>query len=304
MVTGGSGFIGTHIVNELVSKGHEVRIFDRRVPKLRNVEWLDGDLRWLGDCDSAVRGMDAIIHLAARISVDESLDYIWHYFNDNLMATVNLFLAAAKHGTDHILFTSSCEVYGETPRKGATEKALCDPTSPYAASKYAAERAAFTFKKVHPKLKLAVIRPFNTFGEWQRPFRAGAVIPTFILEALRGKPLQIHGKGEQSRDFVYVKDIAKAQVKILEKQLEGIYNIATGQPRTINSVAELIVKLVGKSRVEHVPDTRKGAQLRYSVGDATKLKEATGWKPVNNFEPSLEKVIRWYKSNSKPALRD
>lgn len=303
LVTGGSGFIGTHIVEELLAKGHKVRVFDRRIPKSGEVEWLDGDLRWLGDCDRAVRGVDSVMHLAARISVDESLDYIWQYFNDNLMSTVNLFLAAAKHGTNHILFTSSCEVYGETPSKGATEEAPCNPTSPYAASKYAAERAAMTFNRVHPQLKLAVIRPFNTFGEWQKPYRAGAVIPTFILEALRGEPLKVHGDGDQVRDFVYVKDIARAQVSILERGAEGIYNISTGSGRTVNEVAEAVVKEVGRSKVLHIPDTRKGAQLRYSVGDSSKLKKATGWKPASRFEPTLKKVVSWYSANSKLMTR-
>lgn len=298
LVTGGSGFIGTHVVEELLSKGHIVRIFDRRIPKSEAVEWLDGDLRWLGDCDKAVRGIDAVIHLAARISVDESLDYIWQYFNDNLMSTVNLFLAAAKHGTNQMLFTSSCEVYGETPPNGATEEAPCNPTSPYAASKYAAERAALTFNRVSPQLRLAVVRPFNTFGEWQRPYRAGALIPTFILEALRGEPLRIHGDGEQVRDFVYVKDIAKAQVAILEKGSEGIYNIATGKPRSVNEIAEAVVNEVGSSKVMHVPDARKGAQLRFSVGDASKLRKAIGWRPENQFEPTLRKVVGWYRANS------
>ncbi len=297
LVTGGSGFIGTHIVAELRSRGHDVRVFDRRVPKAEDVEWLDGDLRWAGDCDRAVRDVDAIIHLAARISVDESLDYIWNYFNDNLMSTVNLFMAAAKHKVDRIAFTSSCEVYGETPSAGATEGSPCNPTSPYAASKYAAERAALTFERVHPDLRLAVLRPFNTFGEWQKPYRAGAVIPTFIMEALRGGTLKIHGEGNQARDYVYVKDIARAHVEVLEQEQEGIFNIATGKPWTINSLAEKIVSIVGKGKIAHVADTRKGAQLQYSVGNSSKLRKATGWKPIHRFEDSLNSVIRWYESN-------
>jgi nucleoside-diphosphate-sugar epimerase len=297
LVTGGSGFIGTHIIDELLSKGHEVRVFDRRIPKSKSVEWLDGDLRWLGDCDRAVRGMDAILHLAARISVDESLDYIWQYFNDNLMSTVNLFLAASKHHVNHVLFTSSCEVYGETPKGGATEEAPCNPTSPYAASKYAAERAALTFQRVHPELKLAVLRPFNTFGEWQKPYRAGAVIPTFIIESLKGGTLKIHGEGNQTRDFVYVKDIAKAQVKVMEKGAEGIFNIATGRARSVNEIAEDIVRLTGKGRIERVPDTRAGAQLRYSVGIAKKISGATGWKPEHGFDDTLARVVEWYRTN-------
>ena len=229
--------------------------------------------------------------------MEESVYYIWNYFNDNLMSTVNLFMAAAKHEVNHILFTSSCEVYGETPKTGAREDAPCNPTSPYAASKYAAERAALTFTKVHPGLRLAILRPFNTFGEWQKPYRAGAVIPTFILESLKGKPLRVHGEGRQTRDYVYVKDIARGHVDVLEKEEEGIFNNATGRARTINSIAEAVVRLTGKGSIEHVPDSRKGAQLRYSVGDATKIEEATGWRPRSPFEPTLKKVVKWYEMN-------
>jgi UDP-glucose 4-epimerase len=297
LVTGGSGFIGTHITEELLARGHTVKVFDRRVPKSDKVEWVDGDLRWLGDCDKAVRDTDAILHLAARISVDESIDYIWHYFNDNLMATINLFLAAAKHGVGQVVFTSSCEVYGETPKIGATEDSPCNPTSPYAASKYAAERAALTFNRVNPAMKLAVLRPFNTFGEWQKPYRAGAVIPTFILQALKDGDLLIHGSGEQVRDYVYVRDIASAQVSVMEKGCEGIFNVASGIPRSVNAIAEEVVKLTGKGRIKHVLDSRKGAQMLYSVGNAAKLTSNTGWTPVNKFPQTLKKVVDWYDSH-------
>jgi nucleoside-diphosphate-sugar epimerase len=296
LVTGGSGFIGTNIVAELLRRGHRVRILDRRVPKVSGAEWVDGDLRWLGDCDRAVRGVDAVMHLAARISVDESIDYIWQYYNDNLISTVNIFVASRKYEVNHIVFTSSCEVYGETPPQGATEESPCNPTSPYAASKYAAERAALSFKNIYPELKLAILRPFNTFGEWQKPFRAGAVIPTFILQALRNQPITVHGTGGQVRDFVYAGDIARVQVDVLEKGLEGIFNIASGRARTINEIAHSVVKLIGKGKVEHIEDMRKGAQLFYSLGDSTKLTKLTGWKPTEDFEPALKKVIDWYTS--------
>jgi UDP-glucose 4-epimerase len=302
LVTGGSGFIGTHLVDLLIKKGYQVRVLDRRVPKVSGVEWMEGDLRWLGDCDRAVRGVDAVMHLAARISVDESLDFVWEYFNDNLMATINIFHASITRGVNRIIFTSSCEVYGNTPPTGAREDHPCNPTSPYAASKYAAERAALAFKHVFPHLKLTILRPFNTFGEWQRPFRAGAVIPTFILSALQNKPLVIHGKGDQTRDFLYVKDIALAHVLALEKEIEGIFNIASGVPRTIISVAEAIVKRLGMGRIEFQPDPRGGAQVQTSVGNAENFMKASGWKPEHDFEKALDEVVRWYKEKGKLFL--
>jgi len=302
LVTGGAGFIGTHLVRLLLEKGHQVRIFDRRVPKGADAEWVDGDLRWVGDCDRATRGVDAVMHLAARISVDESLDFIWEYFNDNLTSTINIFHAALKHGVNRIVFTSSCEVYGNTEISGVREDYACNPTSPYAASKYAAERAALSYKNVFPDLKLAVFRPFNTFGEWQRPFRAGAVIPTFVLSALNDKPLVVHGDGSQTRDYLHVSDVVAAQVSGLETGLEGVFNIASGQPRTIRSIAEAVARRVANTKIDYRQDPRRGAQLQNSVGDSAKLREATGWQPRVEFEKGLDEVISWYKENRKLFL--
>ena len=128
-----------------MGKDYEVTVLDRLIPLSSEVKWIEGDLRWVGDCDKAVRGVDAVFHLAARISVDESLDYVYEYFNDNILSTLNIMRAAKRHGVQRFIYTSTCEVYGDVAKGKADETYPCNPTSPYAASKYAAERAALAF---------------------------------------------------------------------------------------------------------------------------------------------------------------
>jgi nucleoside-diphosphate-sugar epimerase len=305
LVTGGSGFIGSHLVDSLAEKGYDTRVMDRHPPKNENVEWSDGDLRWMGDCDKATKDVDVVFHLAARISVDESLDYVWHYFNDNYLTTVNLCSASLKNKIKRLIFASSCEVYGDI-NEGMVgdENQPCDPISPYAASKYASERAAVAFCQSFA-LPLTVIRAFNTFGERQRPFRAGSVIPTFILMALQNKNINIHGDGNQVRDYTYVKDVVDAYLLSLEKNLGDleIFNIASGIPRTVNEIAHKVINhSESKSKITYADDPRGKAQIRRSVGCAEKARKVLGWKPKYDFDESLKGVIKYYKNLSPRRL--
>jgi len=285
------------LVDLLLSKGYNITVLDRLVPHTSEVKWIDGDLRWVGDCDRAVRGVDAVFHLAARISVDESLDYVHEYFNDNILSTLNIIRAAKQHGVSRFIYTSTCEVYGDVNEGKADETYPCNPTSPYAASKYAAERAVLAFGRSYG-LNVTVVRPFNAFGERQKAFRAGSVIPTFILLALQGKTLTVHGDGSQVRDYVYTKDIAEAHVKVLEGNLPNltILNVATGNPITIRQIAEKISKRINNAEIKFVPDPRGEAQLKRSVGDFSKIKRMLDWSPKWGFDEALDRVIDYYKS--------
>ncbi|MGP8069482.1 MAG: NAD-dependent epimerase/dehydratase family protein [Candidatus Bathyarchaeia archaeon] len=297
LVSGGSGFIGSHLSTALVDKGYEVQVFDRRPPKLTNVEWVDGDLRWIGDCDRATRDIDVVFHLAARISVDESIKHVREYFTENLLSTLNLVEAALKNGVKRFVYTSTCEVYGDTIGQMADEAFPCNPTSPYAASKYAAERAVLAFGRTYD-IPVVVLRPFNTFGEGQKPFMAGAVIPTFIILALRNQDLVIHGDGSQTRDYTYVKDLAEAHTFVLTAPVErqSILNASSGVGHPIKDIAEQILRLTkSEAKLRFVDDPRKGAQLVKSVGNSAKLR-ALGWHPNWTFEAGLQRTIDWYKS--------
>ena len=280
-----------------MGKDYEVTVLDRLIPLSSEVKWIEGDLRWVGDCDKAVRGVDAVFHLAARISVDESLDYVYEYFNYNILSTLNIMRAAKRHGVQRFIYTSTCEVYGDVAKGKADETYPCNPTSPYAASKYAAERAALAFGRAYG-LNVTVIRPFNAFGERQKAFRAGSVIPTFTLLALQGKPLLVHGDGSQIRDYIYAKDIAGALMRVLEGSLPNltILNVSTGNGITIREIAEKISARLNHAEIKFVKDPRGDAQLKRSVGDSSKINKMLGWSPKWSFDKALDKVIDYYKS--------
>ena len=238
----------------------------------------------------------AVFRLAARISVDESIEYVLQYFNDNLLCTLNVLNAALKNGVRKFVYTSTCEVYGDTFEGKADETHPCNPTSPYAASKYAAERAVLAFGRTHD-FPVLVLRPFNTFGERQKPFTHGAVILTFIVLALQNKDLIVHGDGSQTRDYTYVKDLAEAHVFAMKSNAEkqSIFNVATGVGQSIKEISEQVLQLTGsKSKMRLVGDPRKGAQLKVSVGDSNKLR-SLGWHPRRDFGEALRKTIEWYK---------
>jgi nucleoside-diphosphate-sugar epimerase len=296
LVTGGSGFIGSHLTEALVNEGVQVRILDRRVPKCSGAEWIDGDLRWIGDCDRATRDVDTVFHLAARISVDESMQYVLEYFSDNVTGTINILSAARKNGVRKFIYTSTCEVYGDTLGPKADENHPCNPTSPYAASKFAAERAALSFGRAF-NFPVVILRPFNTFGERQKPFVAGAVIPTFVILALQNRDLVIHGDGSQTRDYTYVKDLSQAFILAMNAaESQSVFNVASGVGRSIREIAEQVVQFAeSRSTIRVVDDPRGGAQLKASVGDSTKLM-SLGWRPKVSFEEALKKTIESYKT--------
>jgi len=310
LVTGGSGFIGSHLVDLLCEKGHRVRVADRHVPYRGDVGYMRTDLSWLGDAMKATEGIDVVYHLAARISVDESLDLVRQYFHDNLMSTVNVCLAAQRSHVKRFIYISSCEVYGNVAEGKADEQYPCNPTSPYAASKYSAERAAIACC-TSSNIPIIVLRPFNTFGERQKAFRAGSVIPTFILQAIHDKALQIHGDGLQTRDYLYVKDIVQAMAKTSELSLKTlqdehwmnplILNIASGTEQSILGLAQKIVALVGSGYISHVSNPRKTAQLVRSVGNAELAQHLLNWKPSISFDTALQQVVKYYRRHASTA---
>lgn len=299
LVTGGAGFIGSHVVATLVARGVDVKVLDRRMPRDRHVQWIDGDLRWIGDCDRAVRDCDSILHLAARISVEESLDYVLDYFADNLLGTVNLLKAAQERAIKRFIYTSSCAVYGNVAEGVADEEHPCNPTSPYAASKYAAERAVLSFHAAY-RLPVTILRLFNVFGEGERPLLFGSAMAKFIVQALKGEDLTVHGNGDQVRDYVDVKDVAEAHAVALELSAgQGeIFNVCSGIPRTTEEIAMEVIGEVGStSRLIHVSDPRGGAQLARSVGSRARIANVLGWAPRHDHQESLRRVIQWHRSH-------
>ena len=255
LVTGGAGFIGSHLVKELVKSGYSVRVLDNlsngSLENIRDVfdsiEFIKGDIRDKSIVEDALKGVEAVVHLAALIDVAESVEKPELYLDVNVNGTFNL--AKASRNVSAFIFASTCAVYGEPVKVPIGEDHPLNPKSPYAATKIAGEAFVQAYGNLYG-YRPVILRFFNVYGPRQSKAYAG-VITEFVKRATRGEPPIIFGDGEQTRDFVHVKDVTKAIIKALDSDnASGIYNIGSGVAITINDLAHLILKLAGKNNVE------------------------------------------------------
>jgi len=296
VVTGGSGFIGSHVTECLIANGFEVVVLDHNPPKTSGVVYVTGDLQNPRECESAFMGADAVIHLAARVRRNESQERAWQDLLANSKSTANALSISARMGVGTIILSSTGGVYGNTSLRGATERIKCHPKNPYAFGKCIDEGAALSYGHANPDLRVAILRLFNCFGERQQPHRPGAVVSTFIAQALEGKNLLLDGDGRQVRDYLYVKDVAQAYLCALRSEVKGIFNVASGTPRTTASIANAVIAAAGNSRARARTRPWTDSAVRCSVGDASKFSTSTGWKPSHDFGSSLRRVVEWYRS--------
>ena len=303
LVTGGAGFIGSHVVERLLELGHEVVVvLDKVCPgnvwHLGNeIKLVKGDIRNFEDCREAVKGVDTIIHLAALIHVDRSIQEPLEFYETNVRGTMNL-LEAVRHepSVKKFVYMSTAEVYGNIPWGLFKETDLCDARSPYAASKYAGERYCLSYYHTYGVPEITIIRGFNTFGPRQRYGSKGAVIAIFIVSVLMGKPPVIYGTGEQRRDYVYVRDMAKGIVKAaLTPGLGGkIINLASGWTQSINEIAEEVLKVTDSKLKPERINARPGEVMR-SCGDARKAFLLLGWRPETSFANGLQETVEYFR---------
>lgn len=304
LVTGGAGFIGSHIVERLVRRGARVRVIDNFLTGKREnlapfrdaIELLEGDVRDLAACRKAVAGVDAVLHQAALASVPRSMEDPILADAINVAGTLNLLVAARDAGARSFVLASSSAVYGDAPAVPQREGKEGAPLSPYAAGKRAAEDYCRVFSSLYG-LRTASLRYFNVFGPRQDPASDyAAVIPLFIAKLLRGEAPAIHGDGEQSRDFIYVGDAAEANLLAAAAPvLRGeAMNIASGAGTTVNALAAKINAALG-TRIAPVHGTARQGDVRHSVADISAAAERIGFLPTVPFEEGLEMTIRWYR---------
>jgi dTDP-glucose 4,6-dehydratase len=309
LVTGGCGFIGSHVVDELLTRGHEVEVLSRPNCNLSNL----GDHKNLVHHNADVsnrekvfseinESFDGIIHLSALINVDQSLQEPLRFLDVNVAGTVNVMEAARKNRIPRFMYMSTCEVYGNVPTGKANEEHPTNPRSPYAVSKFAAERYVLAYSKSYPELNIKIVRGFNQYGDRQSAEKFGAVIPKFITSALKGEKLRIFGDGKQTRDYIYVYDTARGIVDMFENDLPSgeIINFATGVDTSIKQVAEEICKVANidpNDSIEYI-DGRAGELMR-SAGDSSKAKRLLDWEPKIPFHYGIRQTYDWFKVNSK-----
>jgi UDP-glucose 4-epimerase len=302
IVTGGAGFIGSHLTEELAKRGYQVTVIDNLAtgklaniePVLRgqNVELVQGSIVNLALLRKLFSGVEYVFHQAAIPSVPRSIKDPKRSHNANTTGTLNVLIAARDRGVKKVIYASSSSVYGDTPTLPKSEGMAPNPQSPYAVSKLAGEYYCIVFNRVYG-LSTACLRYFNVYGPRQDPNSLyAAVIPLFISQALEGKSPVIFGDGEQSRDFTYVKDVAEANIQAAESEATGAFNLGNSRRITINRLVQLIIGLVGNKNVQPVYQDPRPGDIRHSLADITRAK-AFGYNPKYSLEEGLKEVVKF-----------
>ena len=302
LVTGGAGFIGSHIVERYQGKA-EIRVLDNLrsgfVDNIKNFdcEFIQGDITNRDDVARAVEGVDYIFHLAAMISVPESMTEILECNRLNSVGMITVLEEAAKAGCKKLVLSTSAAIYGDNPVCPKVETMYPEPKSPYAITKLDDEYYCNMFAK-EGKLQTACLRYFNVFGPRQNPKSAyAAAVPIFTAKAVAGEPLTIYGDGEQTRDFIYVKDIVAANVFMAMNDFTGVYNIAYGKRITINDLVKLIKNVTNSdSEIVHLPE--RAGDVKHSMAAVDKL-NTTGFKPGYDFDSGMKATVEFFQSQSK-----
>jgi UDP-glucose 4-epimerase len=295
LVTGGAGFIGSHLVRGLLERGDAVRVLDNFSTGNRanlegvDVEVVEGELRSYERVHNAVRGSEVVFHLGALGSVPRSVQDPLTTSAVIVEGTLNVLLAARDEGVRRVVYASSSSVYGSAASLPAQEGSPVDPISPYGVAKLAAERYCVSFSRVYESFETVVLRYFNVFGPRQSPrSQYAAVVPLFLTAIAAGEPVTIFGDGEQSRDFTYVENVVGANLHAAEAERANglIFNVAAGAPRSVNTLVETISELLGKPAERTFAPPRPG-DLRDSYADIAAAREILGWEPTVGFEEGL-----------------
>jgi UDP-N-acetylglucosamine/UDP-N-acetylgalactosamine 4-epimerase len=307
LVTGGAGFIGSHIVDRLLDEGFKVRVLDDlSTGEIKNLaahqnkksfHFIEGDIRNFDVVTKAVKGVDAVIHEAALVSVTRSVENPLLSHEINLMGTVNLLKACKEAQVKRFVLASSCAVYGDTKTLPIHENLEPKPLSPYAAHKLAAEKYAQKFHKMHG-LETVSLRYFNVYGPRQKYGPYSGVISIIVNRFLENKAPIIYGDGTQTRDFVNVKDVVEANMLALSKKkaVGEVFNISTGKAITINKLTETIQKIMDKTTLEPIHAEPRPGDIKHSYGDITKAKRKIGYKPRVRLKQGLSELVKSYSN--------
>ena len=306
-VTGGAGFIGSHLVQELVEKGHKVRVIDNLsfgkkanlTEFLDEIEFIEADIRNFEKLKDSFKNTDCVFHLAALRSVFPSFDNPREYADVNISGTLNVLKAAIEQNVKKVIFASSSSVYGMSEKFPQKETDVADPKSPYALTKYVGEYYMKHFFEQHG-LETVSLRYFNVFGPKQgSDSNYAAVIPKFIKAVLQDEKPIIFGTGEQSRDFTFVKDVVLANISAMNagKKAGGkVFNICNGKSVSINRLLGLVNKNLGKNILPVFAPSRESEAMK-TEGSTKLAKEFLGFECKYSFEKGLEELINWSQIN-------
>ncbi len=306
LVTGGAGFIGSHLVGALVELGHEVVVYDDlSTGSIANIEHVRNQIGFwhysildFKRLIQACRGVDAILHQAAFVSLPESMKFLLRCTEINVMGTLGVLMAAKEAGVRRVVVASTSAIYGGSAADVQSEGDAPSPRSPYAVSKLAAEEYCRLFTRAYG-LETVCLRYFNVFGPRQSPdSQYAAVIPKFISCILKDEPPPIYGDGHQSRDFVYVGDVAQANLKALAApagEVAGkVFNVGRGEVWNLFDLLATINRVAGKNVASTRLPAREG-DARKSCALITAARDALGYQPRINLEDGIRETVRWMR---------
>ncbi len=310
LVTGGAGFIGSNLTEDLLKAGHFVRVLDNFSTGKRDnlifaktypsLEIVEGDIRDLSTCQKAVQGMEYVFHQGALPSVQRSVEDPGTSNAVNAGGTLNILLAAREKGVKRVIYASSSSIYGDTPTLPKHEEMPSHPLSPYALQKYIGEQYCRLFYQLYG-LETISLRYFNIFGPKQDPNSLySAVIPKFIDALVQGRVPIIFGDGEQSRDFTYIENVVQANLLAMSAEhLHGqAINIACGKRISLNQLLNILKEILGSKVSPIYQEPRKG-DVRHSLADIRKGKEMINYEPKVEIEIGLKKTVEFFQKRKK-----
>jgi len=308
LVTGGAGFIGSHLVEALLDRGHEVRVVDNLStgnitnldPVRERIDLLIGDLVDPEVARDAIRGVDVVFHQAALASVPRSIADPWATHQACVSGTLNVLMAARDLGVRRVVYAASSSAYGASERLPKRETDPTLPLSPYAVAKLAGEHYCAAFSHVYG-LETVRLRYFNVFGPRQSPeSQYAAVIPRFIQAMTAGLSPHIHGDGTQSRDFTFIDDVVQANLRAAEAPgVSGrVYNVACGRRTTLLELVAKINALLG-TNIEPIHEAPRPGDVRHSQADITQAQADLGYQPRMDIDGGLARCVEWFQSQAE-----
>jgi UDP-glucose 4-epimerase len=302
LVTGGAGFIGSNLTRCLVGEGHEVTVLDnlssgyqRNLDALPGASFIHGDIRDKDAVERAAAGRDAVFHLAASVGNKRSIDNPLSDAEINVIGTLRVLEASRRAGVQKVVISSSAGIFGELKTLPIHEDHPAEPDSPYGASKLCAEKQGLVYAKLYG-MGVVCLRYFNVYGPNQRFDAYGNVIPIFVFQMLRGEPITIFGDGDQTRDFVDVRDVVQANIKAaMAPGVSGAFNIGSGTRISINDLIERLKAASGMNPVVRHGPPRAG-DVRDSLADINAARVAFGFEPAVTIDEGLPEYIRWARA--------
>lgn len=303
LVTGGAGFIGSNVVRLLLERGHGVTVLDNcssgyasNLEPFPEADLIEGDIRDEAVVEETVSGKDAVFHLAASVGNKKSIEEPLFDASHNVLGTINVLEAMRKYEVGNIVYSSSAGIFGEPQYQPVDEAHPCEPDSPYGATKLCGEKLVLSYMKLHD-IKAVCLRYFNVYGENQRFDAYGNVIPIFAARIARGEALTVFGDGEQTRDFVDVRDVAEANVAAAENpEARGTFNIGTGKNISVNRLVDLLREVTGEDfEVTHGP--QRPGDVLHCTAETVRMKEILDVSPGSDLAENLGRYYTWMVSD-------